>query len=239
MTKKLIIAHRGASSLTKENTIESFEKAIACDSDMIEFDVRKTRDGICIVYHDEFINDKMINELKYKQIKEIDGSIPTLEEILKLTKGKIRLDVELKEDAYEEEVIKMLLRYFKEDEFVITSFNDESLRTIKSSYPNLRVGLLLGKNKPRNLVITRLSELFPFKRVIQSKADFIVPHWKLLRFGFLGRAERKHKPVWVWTVNDKAKIKAFLNDSRIETIITDKPDLAISLRKEITSPNSR
>ena len=55
---------------------------------MIEFDVRKTRDGICIVYHDEFINDKMINELKYKQIKEIDGSIPTLEEILKLTKEK-------------------------------------------------------------------------------------------------------------------------------------------------------
>jgi len=131
MTKKLIIAHRGASSLSKENTIESFEKAIACDSDMIEFDVRKTRDGICIVYHDEFINDKMINELKYKQIKEIDESIPTLEEVLKLTKGKIRLDVELKEDAYEEEVIKMLLRYFKEDEFVITSFNDKSLRTIK------------------------------------------------------------------------------------------------------------
>jgi len=41
----MIIPHRGASSLAKENTIESFKKAIEIGLiDMIEFDVRRTRD---------------------------------------------------------------------------------------------------------------------------------------------------------------------------------------------------
>ncbi len=96
----------------------------------------------------------------------------------------------------------------------------------------------MGKDKPKNLILTRLSELFPLKRAMQAKADFLVPHWKLLRFGFLERAMKNHKPVFVFTVNNKEMINIFLKDSRIEGIITDKPDLAVSLMKKNTSANS-
>ena len=41
--KKLVIAHRGASSMARENTLEAFQKAIDLRADMIEFDVRRTR----------------------------------------------------------------------------------------------------------------------------------------------------------------------------------------------------
>ena len=230
----MIIAHRGASSLAKGNTVESFEKAITCGSDMVEFDVRKTKDSIFIVYHDKLIHDKLISELKYQQVKKIDADIPTFEEILKLTQGKIKLDVELKEEGYETKIVEMLLRYFKENEFVITSFNDNSLRKIKNSYPHLKVGLLLGKDKPKKLIATRISELFPIKRAIHAKADFLAPHWKLLRWGFLRRAKNNNKPVFVWTVNDEKMMKVFLKDDRIEAIITDKPDLAASLMNTST-----
>jgi hypothetical protein len=37
----------------------------------------------------------------------------TVKEVLKYTKGKIRLDVELKEEGYEEEIVELLSRYFK------------------------------------------------------------------------------------------------------------------------------
>jgi len=38
------------------------------------------------------------------------------------------------------------------------------------------------------------------------------------------------KPVWVWTVDDQRQIERFLADSRIEGIITNRPDLALELR---------
>jgi len=57
----------------------------------------------------------------------------------------------------------------------------------------------------------------------------------LLRFGFLGRAGRSHKPVFVWTVNDEEMILKLLNDERVYGVITDRPDLAVSLREKLVT----
>ena len=102
-TEKLIIAHRGASSYAKENTIESFKKAMLLGADMIEFDVRRTKDNILIAFHDEMIRGHSVKELTYEAISQLARNqgfdIPTVEEVLKWSRGKIRLDVELKEEA--------------------------------------------------------------------------------------------------------------------------------------------
>ena len=234
ITKKLIIAHRGAPSYAKENTIESFKKAMALGADMIEFDVRRTKDNIFIVYHGEFIKNKPIKALPYEKINKMvrtqGFSIPTVEEVLKYTRGKIKLDVELKEEGYEKEMVELLSKYFKEDQYVITSFNDSSLKIIKDNYPKIKVGLLLGKF--RAPLLTRISELFPMKRYKKARADFLVAHWRLLRVGFLERAQRSHKPVIVWTVNDEKMMGRLFQDRRVYAIITDKPDLAVSLQKK-------
>jgi glycerophosphoryl diester phosphodiesterase len=71
------------------------------------------------------------------------------------------------------------------------------------------------------------------KRCKKANADFLVAHWKLLRVGFLERAQRSHKPVFVWTVNDEKMMWELFNDRRVYAIITDKPDLAVSLRKKL------
>jgi len=231
----LIIAHRGAPFLARENTLGSFKQAISLGADMIEFDVRRTRDEVLIAFHDRSIQGKPIKRLTYKEVSQIAQDrgfgIPTVKEVLKCTKGKIRLDVELKEEGYEEEIIALLSKYFRKDQFLITSFNDSSLKRIKDNNPNIKVGLILGKFKPPLWV--RISEVFPMKRSKKSKADFLVAHWKLLRVGFLERARRSHKPVIVWTVNDEEMIWKLLRDKRIYGIITDKSDLAVSLRKEM------
>ena len=231
----MIIAHRGASSLARENTIESFKKAIEIGVDMIEFDVRRTKDQALIVHHDELMEGRQVKELTYDEILKMaigqGFSVPTFEEVLKCTSGKIKLDVEIKEEGYEKEVVELLLKYFKKDQFVMTSFYDSCIRKIKDDYPDIKTGLILGTSKPKNFILTRVSEFFPHKRCKEAKADFLVPHRRLLWFGFLDRAKRENKPVFVWTVNDQRKIWKMLHDERIDAIITDKPDLAISLRQ--------
>jgi glycerophosphoryl diester phosphodiesterase len=237
MKKTMIVAHRGASSLARENTIESFKKAIEIGVDMIEFDVRRTKDQALIVHHDELMAGKPVKELTYDEISKMTirqrFSVPTFEEVLKCTSGKIKLDVEIKEEGYEKEVVELLFRYFKKDEFVITSFLDSCIKKIKDDYPDINAGLLLGVSKPKNFILTRISEFFPHNRCKEAKADFLVPHRRLLWFGFLDRAKRENKPVFVWTVNDQRRIWEMLYDERIDAIITDKPDLAISLRNKM------
>ena len=237
LTEKLIIAHRGAPSDAKENTIESFEKAMALGADMIEFDVRRTKDHVLIAYHDEWIQGHSIKDLTHGAVSQIARNqgfdIPTVEAVLKRSKGKTKLDVELKEESYEKEVIELLTKYFEEDQFVITSFNGASLRVVKERCPDIKTGLILGREIPFYHILTRLQEFFPMKRCNKAKADFLVVHWKLLKLGFLERAKKNNRPVFVWTVNDKEMMSRLLQDRRVYAIVTDKPDLAVSLRKKL------
>jgi glycerophosphoryl diester phosphodiesterase len=239
MKKISIIAHRGNPGIGKENTIESFEKAINLGVDMIEFDVRRTRDHVLIAFHNEVMEGRRIEELTYEEISNVaikkGFSIPTLEEVLKCTTGKIKLDAELKEEGYEEEVVQGLCRFFEKDQFVITSFHDSCIKRIKDDHRDIHVGLILGVAKPQHVIFTRLSEVFPQRRWREAKADILVPHWRLLRFGFLARARKGNRRVFVWTVNDQKMIWKLLHDDRIDGIITDKPDLAISLQEKVRS----
>jgi glycerophosphoryl diester phosphodiesterase len=236
LTEKLIIAHRGVPGDAKENTIESFEKAMISGADMIEFDVRRTRDNVLIAFHDEIIQGHSTKDLTLGAISQMARNlgfdIPTVEEVLKWSRGKIKLDVELKEAGYEKEIVELSYRYSEESQFVITSFNDASIRIIKERYPGIKTGLILGREIPSYRILAQLQEFFPMKRCKEVKADFLVAHLKLLRFGFLERAQRSHLPVFVWTVNDEETTWKLLHDRRVCAIITDKPDLAVSLRKK-------
>jgi len=184
MRNTIIIAHRGASAYAKENTLESFRKAIDIGADMIEFDVRRTKDHVLIALHDELLEGMPIRELTFEEILKIaknKGYRPaTFEEVLQYTSAKVMLDVELKEEGYEQEVIELLTGYFKKDQFVMTSFYDSCIKKIKENNPNIQVGLILGISKPKNPIHTRFSEFFPLGRCKKAKADFLVPHWRLL-----------------------------------------------------------
>ncbi len=51
-----LIAHRGASAVAPENTIVAFDAALSAGADYIEFDVRMTRDGVLVVFHDDLLD---------------------------------------------------------------------------------------------------------------------------------------------------------------------------------------
>ncbi len=207
---------------------------MAFGADMIEFDVRRTKDNVYIVHHDDSIQGKPIQELTHEKVSKMARKerfvLPEVEDVLKWARGRIKLDVELKEEGYEKEIVELLLKYIKKDQFIITSFSDSSLKAIKENDPDIKVGLLLGKS--RAALWTRISEFFPVKRYKKAKADFLVAHWRLLRAGFLERAQRSRQPVIVWTVNDEKMMERLFHDRRVCAIITDKPDLAVALEEK-------
>ena len=224
INNKLIIAHRGASSYEKENTIAAFKKAIELNSDMIEFDIRKTRDNKIIVFHDEDVEKKKIEDMNYEEvINKSECKVPTLEETLKSLSGKTKIIVHLKEEGYEEEVMNLILKYFKKDEIIVFSEFPNSLRKIKERYSHVKTGFVILV-KYRNYVQVPFG-FFQKKKILYSRADYIAPPWQIVNKIFLIKAKRLKKPVLPWEVRNRKLAKKLLKRDIIAGIITNKPDL--------------
>ncbi len=226
--KQEIVAHRGAKGLVKhENTIEAFAKAIEVGAYSIEIDIRKTKDNVIVVYHDGKIKDKKIRELDYKELLEIAGfEIPTLEDTVKFVKGKILLDVEFKEGGYVEESLDIVKKHLNTDEFYVRSFIDQVIIDVKKYDKNIICALLLGDDVKEKIFRTRMSELFPRRRVKKTGCDYVSPHYRLLKFGFMTRMKILGQQVCVWTVNDEQLMDKMLNKKKVHAIVTDYPNLA-------------
>ncbi len=227
----MIIAHRGASAYAKDNTLAAFEMAIALGASMIEFDVRRTKDQVLIAYHDADLNQRPIRKMTYAELQSIDPDIPTLDQVIALCSGRIRLDVELKEARYEPAVVERLLTGFPPDDFVITSFHPAALKNVKRHCPDIKTGFLFGNGTVKFCRSFRLNAKAVRDRVRHMRADFIAPNWQLLDSPLLANVVGGDLPIFVWTVNDISAMTRLLSDRRIEGIITDTPDVAIKIRE--------
>jgi glycerophosphoryl diester phosphodiesterase len=194
-----IVAHRGASQEAPENTLAAFAKAIEIGADMIEFDVRRASDGRLVVSHDP--------------VRKRASELPTLEETLRVTQGRIQLDVELKEPGCEQDAIDLLLRYFPPSGFCITSFLAPTLREVRAIHPGIRTGLIFA---------------IWGEGVVSSDADFLAPHYRLVK-----KAEKIRKPLFVWTVDDPARTRRLFKCPLVEAIVTNNPRQALALRSEL------
>lgn len=212
----LVAAHRGASAIAAENTLEAFEAAIAVGADMVEFDVRSTADGVLVVTHDP---------LPTSRYDELRPGPPRLEEVVEVCAGRIELDVELKEAGVEERVLDIVAARFAADAFVVTSFLDGVVAAVKRLRADVRAGLLLGEETP-------LDAAEALSRQRDASADFLAPHVSLLEHGFAAEAMTN---LVVWTVNDGALLRRYLDDARVAAVITDDPALALTVRAELES----
>jgi glycerophosphoryl diester phosphodiesterase len=239
LTKRLpqemrIVAHRGKTSLSKsENTIEAFQKAIELGISQIEFDLRITQDGRTICYHDPTIDGVAIKDLQYHELLDISRSkgfeIPLFEDILKLCRDRIALDIELKEEGYEEGIVDLTTQYFSYSDFVIKSFNDVTVSKVKNLDPQIKVGILLGKITKKHPITGIFLEFFPEYRILKTGADFVAPNYRLLKFGFTWRMKLLKREIYVWTVNDERRLAKLMRNKYINAIITDRPELALKL----------
>lgn len=134
------IAHRGFSSAAPENTLAAFRKAAELGPEMMECDVRRTKDGSIAVIHDRTVNrttngSGAVADMSLAELRKLDAGswlspdfagerIPTLEELLNLVKlSSVRLIIEIKEECLEDEVVAMVQDKDMAEEVIIGSFH--------------------------------------------------------------------------------------------------------------------
>jgi glycerophosphoryl diester phosphodiesterase len=231
MTRPLVIAHRGASYGEVDNSLEAFAKAIDLGADMIEFDVRRTRDNHLICFHDADVAGTPLDRLDRDDIaRAIGHHPPLLDELLDLSKGRIGLDVELKENGYVDRVLASVAEHFDADQLIVTSFLDDVVAQVKQLRPDIRAGLLVGLDRPRPYLRTRLSEIFPVRRAKACGADAVAMHFKIAGLGALARTNAAGLSAYVWTVNEDEQLRQFLGDPHVDAVITDVPARALEMR---------
>jgi glycerophosphoryl diester phosphodiesterase len=230
MTRAMVAAHRGVSSGAAENTIEAFINAIDVGADMVEFDVRRTRDGELIAFHDAAVGATPVRDLTRDDIEAAVGvRPPLLAEVLRACAGRIRLDVELKEDGYVPEVMAALRAGFDPDQLIVTSFLPAVIARAKDVFPEVKTGLLVGDSGPWIDLRAWLRGFYPVTVARRVRADYLAPHYGFATLGVVRRAAAAGLPCLLWTVNSPTLIRRYAADPRVVAIITDVAAQAVSI----------
>ena len=230
-----IISHRGRTSRkSADNTLASVNDAIELKVEVVEVDIRQTKDSQIVCFHDPDIQGELIRDLDYSEIIEKDSQIPTLEQVLWSAKGKIGIEIELKEPGYELEVVSIARDYFNYDKFVLKSFHPQVVEQVKEIDQKIFAGLLVGSAFSLEQLFFTLKEAFTCTNFKQTNADFISPYYKIFEAGWFSRFTRNKVPIQVWTVNDVESIRTLINQ-QVHSIITDIPEVAIGIRESLSN----
>ena len=228
-----IISHRGRTSKNSEdNTLKAVNDAINLKIDMVEVDVRRTKDFQVICFHDPVLNGMALKDMTYSEILEFNPNIPTLEQVLLLSRDKIEVDIEFKEHGYEKEVISMILDYFIYEKFIVKSFNMDVVKKVKEIDEKIKVGMLLGSEISFSQLLEVVYESLFLYKFNESGADFISPYYKLYEAGWINRFVSQGIPIQVWTVNDQDLLKTLIHQD-IYSVVTDTPEMAQKIRELI------
>lgn len=220
----LRIAHRGASGYAPENTLAAFRRAIELNADMVEFDVRRTRDHELVVCHDARL-DRLANipaairELTWTELQQVTicgEHIPRLADVLTLLAPKCEIDLEIKERGLAEAVVAVVKTIGCQSRVLFSSFLSNELLRLKAIDPTLRVGVLLQEAPVTAGSCLRLARLVQAEAVIISHSAF--------RRSLLTAAHRKGIKLFIWTVDDPEAI-AHLKTLGVDGIISNYPDL--------------
>lgn len=232
-----IYAHRGASGTAPENTLEAFKLAIEMDVDGIETDIQMTKDGVLVLIHDERIDrttngSGYVNDYTYEELLQFNANnnmeqfnckIPTLRQLLELIQDEsFILHLELKTDkiryeGIEQKVIELVNQYQLEQQVIYSSFNHQSLQTLKTIQPSSRIcytydGVLF---KPWRYCSDGIIGLHPrFNGVTKDMIDECILNALVVN---------------VWTVNKEKDLRR-MKELGVSGVFTNFPLLAIKFR---------
>jgi glycerophosphoryl diester phosphodiesterase len=239
----MVIAHRGFSGSAPENTLAAFKKAMEIKSDVIEFDVRFSRDGHLVVFHDDTLErtthvQGKVADHTLKALQQLDAGswfnpvfagerIPTLKEVLDVTRGRIRLNIEIKKGDHgkysmldlADQTLHEVEKAEMEQQVLFSSFDLSALERVHEKNPRVPVAF-----------ITRDPWNIPQDAMKGKSFPVLNPRKSVLNENNLSMARQQGIRVNVWTLNTEEEMEKFISMG-VNGIITDHPDRLIELLK--------
>ena len=234
MNPTINCAHRGASGHAPENTIAALEKAIAQGAAMAEIDIQQTADDRFAVFHDDFL-DRTTNgvgplwEKTLAELQTLDAGswfgpeyagerIPSLEEVLATTRGRLPLNIELKLHGHERELVELVIRTLHDNNIedhclpvsLVTCFDHKVAVAVKQADNALTVGAILGRPQYTDGVFNLPVDVLSVEKSLVDK-------------DFMAAARGAGKQVHVWTVNEPEEFRRLI-DLGVDAVITNYPD---------------
>jgi glycerophosphoryl diester phosphodiesterase len=265
LSRPLAFAHRGGAALRPENTIEAFDHGLSLGADGLEFDVHLSRDGVVVVHHDDTLErttnargpvaactaDELDRvDAGYWFTPDPDGpqarypyrgcglGLPRLRAVLQRYTAA-RLIVELKTPHRElaRRVIDDIRAAGAVERVALGSFYGRALQEARRYEPRISTG---AAREETRWALYRSRLRWPLGRT--QYQEFQVP----IRAGsttivtprFVSHAHRAGLPVRVWTV-DRADEMQQLLDWGVDSIISDRPDVAVRVVREWKGPSVR
>jgi glycerophosphoryl diester phosphodiesterase len=222
-----VIAHRGESMHAPEQTLAAYGRAVELGAEMIEADVRRTRDGHLVLLHDATVDRTTdgrgpVAELSFVEVRRLDAGgwfaaafageqVPALDELFELAgDARISLCLEVKGESLEvrrelaHEVARAIAERGRLELDVLASFDHAALADAARAVPGLRCA---PDRLPERGPSTG-SELVAQAHAIG--APIVQHHHEDLTAAAVAETQRAGVEVWAWPTNTRAEIERVL-----------------------------
>ena len=208
--RPLLLGHRGARAVQSipENTLASFDRALADGCDGFEFDVRLTVDLEAVVCHEAKIGRDKIDRATAKEVSQL----PRLRDVLLRYRDSF-LDIELKVKGLERTIVDLFLRLKPRKGCVVSSFLPGALKSLRAEDATIPLGLICETKTQ----LRSWSEL---------PISYLIPQYDLLDAELIRKVKGAGKKVIVWTVNDPAAMQQSA-EWGVDGIISDDTKLLV------------
>ncbi len=244
------VGHRGAALLAPENTLRSFEAAIAAGAEAIEFDVLDLRDGPLVLAHCDDLWEVShgaargtVRNRSLAQLRQLAPELPTLDEALAFLAARPELIVhaDLKLTTRLDEVAAALARHGLLERTVVSSFHLPTLATLARHAPRVRIGFTYPDDR---LGVSRHRVLHPAIRAgthvmraalprripvlaARAGAQALMLHHAVISARVVECAHSLGIAVWAWTVDHPHELERMLR-AGVDAVITNDPRILTS-----------
>ncbi len=238
------IAHRGGGSLAPENSIQGIERSLEYGVDMIEVDVRRTRDGVLALSHDAVAHGttEPVATSTFEELRAASPDIATVDEALEAAGRRARINLDIKSPELAADTVEAVRRHGALDWCIVSCLHFECLGEVAQmepalprfwSYPPDYGG---ASQRPWlkpvvNAVVAgmRMTMTRRLERTLRplpgTSATIYAP---LITRRLVDLAHRRGMQLFTWTVDDLAEMRR-LAALGVDGITSNRPDLLAQL----------